>query len=268
MASRRHFFNAVFALVGGLVLIFILLPILTTFFGTSSRELQDALADGEVMRSLATTLLASSLACLLGFLGGVPLSYLLARLQFPGKRIVEALIDLPIVIPHTAAGIALLMVFGSRGVLGSTFQRIGVIFTDTLAGVAVAMLFVSLPFLINLSREAFETIDIEVEKMAWTDGASPFQVFRLIALPQAWRGVASGVLMMWARGISEFGAVVILAYYPRIVPTLIYERFTGYGLDSARPVAVILIGIVLIIFVILRWLVIPDKDKLTETKQS
>ena len=160
----------------------------------------------------------------------IPLAYLLARRRFRGKRWVEAVINLPVVIPHTAAGVALLMVFGRRGFLGQWLAPLGVTFTDNLGGIVVAMLFVSLPYLVNLSREAFALVDDELERVALTDGASPWQAFWHVTLPLAWRGVLGGAVMMWARGISEFGAVVILAYHPKIVPVLVYERFEGFGL--------------------------------------
>jgi molybdate/tungstate transport system permease protein len=99
-----------------------------------------------------------------------------------------------------------------------------------------------------------------MERVALIDGASAWQAFWLVTLPQAWRGVAGGALMMWARGISEFGAVVILAYHPKIVPVLVYERFEGFGLKTALPVAVLLILAAVIVFGLLRWLLTPERD--------
>ncbi len=94
-------------------------------------------------------------------------------------------------------------------------------------------------------------VDEEYELAALVDGASPWQAFWHVTLPQAWRGVLTGALMMWARGVSEFGAVVILAYHPKVVPVLVYERFEGFGLAAAQPVAVVLIVSALLVFVLL-----------------
>jgi molybdate/tungstate transport system permease protein len=152
------------------------------------------------------------------------------------------------------------LVFGSRGVLGQFLTPMGLVFIDNLAGIVVAMLFVSLPYLVNLSREAFSLVDTEMERVALIDGASPWQAFWYITMPQAWRGVMSGMMMMWARGISEFGAVVILAYNPKIVPVLIYEWFQGYGLPAVTPLAVILILVVLSIFILLRLVFFPKRN--------
>ena len=257
---RRLSLPLLFSLLGGLLVLFIVLPLASTVLSTSPQALGATLEDREVLRSLGLTFLAAALATLFALFCGVPLAYLLARRRFWGKQLVEGIVDLPIVIPHTAAGIALLMVFGSRGVLGQFLAPLGIFFVDRLGGIVVAMLFVSLPYLVNMSRTAFAGVDQEIESVAMVDGASPWQVFWHVTLPQSWRGILSGAMMMWSRGISEFGAVVILAYHPKIVPVLIYERFEGFGLRAALPIAVILIVTVLIVFSILRWLLSPRQE--------
>lgn len=119
------------------------------------------------------------------------------------------------------------------------------------------MAFVSLPFLVTTAREAFALVDEEHKLAALVDGASHWQAFWHVALPQARQGVLAGALLMWARGVSEFGAVVILAYHPKIVPVLVYERFEGFGLSAAQPVAVLLIVSALIVFVLLNYALRP-----------
>lgn len=253
-------FNLLFSLAGGLLLLFILLPLVSTLLSTTPAGFLLAFTDPEVLRSIGLTFGAAALATGLAALTGVPLAYLLARRKFRGKRLVEALVNLPVVIPHTAAGVALLLVFGRYGLVGQWLTPLGLTFTDNLAGIVVAMLFVSLPYLVNLSRDAFSLVDEELERVAMTDGASPWQAFRRVTLPLAWRGVLGGAVMMWARGISEFGAVVILAYHPKIVPVLVYERFEGFGLDAAQPVALLLILVALVTFVLLRLVLLPGKE--------
>jgi molybdate/tungstate transport system permease protein len=161
-------------------------------------------------------------------------------------------VNLPIVVPHTAAGIALLMVFGRQAPGGRLLEPLGLRFVDQTPGVVMGMFFVSLPFLVNAAREAFAGVDPELERMAQLQGANHWQVFFYITLPLAWRGILAGAVMMWGRGISEFGAVVILAYHPKIVPVLVYERFAGFGLSAAQPVAVLLILASLLVFVLLQ----------------
>jgi molybdate/tungstate transport system permease protein len=251
-------FNFIFSFLGALLLLFIILPLVSTLLGTTPEGFWLALIDPEVLRSLGLTFSAAATATSLALLTGVPLAYLLARRQFRGKRLLEALVNLPIIIPHTAAGVALLLVFGRRGLLGQWLTPLGVTFTDNFGGIVVGMLFVSLPFLVNMSREAFALLDEELERVALIDGASPWQAFWHVTLPLAWRGVLGGALMMWARGISEFGAIVILAYHPKIVPVLVYERFNGFGLGAAQPIATLLIIVAIAVFVFLRVSLLPE----------
>jgi molybdate/tungstate transport system permease protein len=160
-----------------------------------------------------------------------------------------ALVDLPVVIPHTAAGIALLTVIGRHSLLGrATGGLVG-----TSAGIALAMAFVSTPYLLSAAREAFTAVPVRLEQVARTLGASPARVFFTISLPLAGRGVLSGMILMWARGISEFGAVIIIAYYPMTTPVLIFQRFNDYGLPYARSVAQLLIAVCIVIFIVLRF---------------
>lgn len=251
---KKHPFPTSFSISASLLILFIVLPVLVTLFSVSVESMLTTITDQDVARSIGLTFLAGGISTAIGVLLGLPLAYIMARAKFPGKSILNGIIDLPLIIPHTAAGIALLLVFGRQGILGQFFSKFGIFFTDSLGGIVVGMMFVSLPLLVNASRDAFASVNPELERSARVDGASAWQVFWHITLPLAWRGILSGSITMWARGISEFGAVVILAYSPKIVPVLIYERFQGFGLSSATPVAALLLMLVLIVFVILRWL--------------
>ncbi|MBN1642051.1 MAG: ABC transporter permease [Anaerolineae bacterium] len=251
-AAGQRAFDVALSALGGLLVLFVLLPLGGILLTLDPHQFWLALADPEVLRAVWLTVLAAAIATLVALLTGVPLAYLLARRRFAGKRLVEALIDLPVVLPHTAAGVALLLVWGRRGLVGRWLAPLGVALIDNLGGIVIAMLFVSLPFLVTMSREAFAQVDQELERVALIDGATPWQAFWFVALPLAWRGVFGGALTMWARGMSEFGAVVILAYHPKIAPVLVYERFQGFGLDAAQPVAVLIILAALLAFGLLR----------------
>jgi molybdate/tungstate transport system permease protein len=264
---RHDSMSVVFAVLALLLLAFIFVPVFKTVVSSSPGTLWDTLLDESVYLSILLTVLASLLATLIGIVVGVPLAYLLARRQFRGKRFLEALIDVPIVIPHSAAGIALLFVFGREFLLGKLFGDVGVTFVNSLAGVVIAMMFVSVPFLIDSSKDAFKGVDVRMEKVARTLGASPRQTFSRVSLPLAWRGIFSGSVMMWARAMSEFGAVMILAYYvpflggqQMVAPVLVAHRL-DYGLDAARPVAALVILISLVIFVVLRYLALRGEKE-------
>lgn len=251
--------TGVFILLALLLVVFIGLPIIRMVFGAQPATLLDSILDPVVIKSLWLTVYSSLIATAIGIILGIPLAYLLARRNFAGKSILEGLINLPVVIPHSAAGIALLFVFGRNFIIGKFFNGMGISFVDSVPGIIVAMLFVSVPFMIDTAKEGFKRVDERLEKVARTLGASPWQTFYKISLPLSRRSIVAGALLMWGRGLSEFGAVVILAYHPMIAPILIYERFQTQGLEYAVPVAVLLVLISLIIFIGFRWFVQREK---------
>lgn len=252
----------VFAAAASLLVLFVVAPLASLVLDAGASGIADAFGDAEIRSSIALTFTSALWATVLALVTGVPLAYLLARHDFPGKRWLEGLVNLPIVVPHTAAGIALLTVFSRNAAAGRALGAVGLDFTDATAGIVVGMLFVGLPFLVAGAKQAFAAVDPDLERMAEVEGAAPWQVFAHVTMPLAWRGVASGAVMMWGRGISEFGAVVILAYHPRTVPVLVYERFAGFGLDAAVPAAVLLILSSLTVFVVLRALVAGRRTRL------
>jgi len=144
--------------------------------------------------------------------------------------------------------------------LGKLGSMIGLDFVGAPAGIAIAMAFVSIPFLINASRDGFSSVPLRLEQAALNLGASQARVFFTISLPLAWRNIVSGLILMFARGMSEFGAVVIVAYHPMVTPVLIWERFSSFGINYARPVAVLFIIVSLVFFVALRFLSRSKKD--------
>jgi molybdate/tungstate transport system permease protein len=259
LGRRPSLFWVACAVAGALLVAFVVLPAASMIVGAGTGFLGEALRQEDVRRSLWLTVTSALIATVIAFAVGVPLAYLLARRDFAGKRAIEGLIDLPIVFPHTAAGIALLTVYGREGIVGRLLAPLGISFTETVAGIVVAMLFVSLPFLVDTARESFALVDERYEHVARTLGSSPGGAFLRVTFPQAWRGVLAGAVLMWGRGISEFGAVVILAYNPKIAPVLVYERFEGFGLDAALPVVILLVLAALVAFVVLRLALVPEE---------
>ena len=253
VTAMKTLFEKVFWILGGLLVLFLVLPLIKMIASLDLNAARKVLADLEVYQSILLTLRCALWATLLGIVTGVPLGYLLAKRTFPLKNLVQAAVDLPVVVPHTAAGIALLMIFGRHFWGGRFFSFFNISFVGTEAGIVIAMTFVSAPFLINAARDAFAAVPGRVEQVARTLGASPSQVFRRVSLPLALRGILSGALLMWARGISEFGAVIILAYHPMVTPVLIFERFEAYGLRFAYPVAALLVLICLVLFSVFRY---------------
>jgi len=248
-------------ILSSLVLLFILAPLAGMFLDTGGAELLETVGDKEVIGSIWLTLWVSFGATFFFAAGAIPLAWLLARKNFPLKTIVQGVIDLPVVLPHTAAGIALLGFISRDGFLGKAADTVGLNLVNHPAGIALAMAFVSIPFLINAARDGFSAVPEKLEKAALNLGASQSKVFFTISLPLAWRSITTGFIMMFARGMSEFGAVVIIAYHPMIAPVLIYERFSSYGLNYARPAAVFFILVALLFFITLRILSSQRKVK-------
>lgn len=253
-------FQLFLILLSGLVLLLIVGPLVGMFIATSPAQFIETSKDPEVQKSIGLTLWVSMAATLFFALGGIPLAYLLARKDFGAKRLILVIIDLPIVIPHSAAGIALLGAVSRDSYIGKLGSMIGLDFVGAPAGIALAMAFVSIPFLINSARDGFLSVPVRLEQAALNLGASPARVFFTISVPLAWRNIVSGLVLMFARGMSEFGAVVIVAYHPMIAPVMIWERFGSFGLKYARPIAVLFIIVSLVFFVILRLLSRSKKD--------
>lgn len=253
--AKRHYFTLIFSVVGSFLLIFTILTIFNMLFRQlvlDPTSLFETAKDPTVIKSISLTLYASFLATLISVVFGTPLAYVLARHHFRGKYFIESLIDVPVVIPHSVAGIALYALLIRKGALGTAFANLGIVFEDSLWGIVVAMLFVSAPLYVNSAREGFQSVNPHLERVARTLGASQWETFYQISLPLAIRHIFSGAVMSWARGISEFGAVIILAFYPMVAPVLIYYRFTTHGLRGSQPIAVVLIIFCFVIFMTLR----------------
>ncbi len=241
---RRDYTLYLFAALGSFLIIYIALPLLIIFLKQTADigMLIKTLHDPLVIKSLRNSLLTATATALISLLFGVPLGYVLARKEFHGKSIVQAVVDVPIVIPHSVVGIMLLVTFSSA-------------ILDSYTGIIAAMLFVSAPFTINAARDGFLAVDERLEHVARTLGASRLRAFSSIALPIAFPSIASGAIMTWARAISEVGAILIVAYYPKTAQILVMEYFNNYGLRASRPISVILVLMSLTLFIVLRWLV-------------
>ena len=254
MKSNFNILNLVLLFLGSLALLFIVAPILGMFLDTTPTEIFETTQDKEVQQSIWLTLSVSFVSTIVFAIAAIPLSYILAKKDFYAKRFVLGIIDLPIVIPHSAAGIAILGFISRDSVVGRIAESFGLNLVGNPAGIAIAMAFVSIPYLITAARDGFVSVPKRLEDAALNLGASPVRVFFTISLPLASRNIVSGLILLFARGMREFGAVVSVAYHPMITPVLIYERFGAFGLSYARPVSVVFIIVCLIFFAALRML--------------
>jgi molybdate transport system permease protein len=225
--------------------IFLLLPLVALFLRTSPARLIANLAQPYILRAVAISLGTTFGATLVIILFGTPVAYLLARRQLPFRRLIDTLLDLPIVLPPAVAGIALLMAFGRQGILGHVLEQLGIHLAFTPFAVLLAQTFIAAPFFIKSASIGFASIDSELEQAASLDGASGWQLFRFLTIPLAWSALLSGAVMSWARALGEFGATIIFAgNFPGRTQTMPLAIYTGFelDLDMALTLSVILIG--------------------------
>jgi molybdate/tungstate transport system permease protein len=241
---------------------FILLPLVEMVVQPSLADLAASWRDPDVLRAIGMSIYTAGAAALLSFVFGTPFAYLLARKTFPGKRLVESVVDLPIMVPHPVVGIALLSLAGRHHWLGRILDHLNVQIMGTVTGIITVLTFVGLPFYINAVKAGFESVPPRLETVSRSLGASFAETFFRVTFPLAWRSVLVGLIMCMARAVSEFGAVVIVAYHPMVASVMIYERFTAYGLKYSQPVAVGLIMVCLVFFLLLRW-VSPKKGRMS-----
>jgi molybdate transport system permease protein len=213
-----------------------------------------------VLDALALSLITTAISLALTLAFGAPLAYLLARRSFRGSSIVEAIVDLPIVLPPSVAGLALLLVLGRRGLLGGTLDAFGIAIPFTTMAVVLAQTFVAAPFFVRSARAGIAAVDRDTEDAARVDGASEVEVFRLVTAPLAAAALAAGAVMSWSRALGEFGATIMFAGNiegrTQTLPLVVYSEFGGGDLDASIAAAAILILAafgVLVSVRVLRW---------------
>jgi molybdate/tungstate transport system permease protein len=237
-----------FGLVG---LALVLLPMLHLVMQDSIQSLLKTLERSDVRQAILTSITTSTLSTAILIVWGVPFSYGMARHDFPGKKVIETLIDIPILIPQSVAGIAFIVMLGPGSILGGIFEGVGVSISGTYVGIVIAQVFVSSPFIIKSSIAAFESVPVRYEKAARTLGAGEGRAFLLVTLPLASRGVLIGAALSWARAISEFGCIVLFASSPATAPVLVHTEFLRAGASESRPLAVLFLIICLWVFLLL-----------------
>ena len=238
----------------GLVLVFfVLLPVLVLLLEDDPRNVVNILRDSEIRGAIYLTAITATISTAILALFCIPLAYAISRTRFFGKTLLLSLIDIPIIIPQSAAGIALLRVFGRQQYIGEMlFNAFGIRFDGTILGICLAQIFVAMPFIMKSALSAFEAVPPTLEQSARTLGSSPLGAFRRIALPLASRGVFIGAVLAWARAAGEFGAVLFIAPYPQTAPIAVYDRFTSVGIVQAAPLVTALLFFSIAMFFLLQ----------------
>ena len=257
---RGSLFTVATATLGSVLMVALGLPLALFVARQAPSVVVEKALDPNVHRMLYLGIYGPLLAALLSLVCGIPLAHLLGR-GFTGQALVESLVDLPLVVPHSVAGIIILFGFGR----GGAFPGVPVL--GTVVGMVLAMTFVSAPYAVNATREAFEAIDDRLAYASRIHGANRWQTFRRVTAPLAVRGIVTGGVLAWARAVSEFGAVAVVAYtvdffYPlagesvraQHAPVFVYNTYLQGGLTESGAVAFLLLGVSALIFLVVRWL--------------
>lgn len=252
------------AVIGGVALLFLILPILALVLRAVQTQAWQEMPQTGVYQAILLSLITTLISITLTALFGTPLAYIFARWQFPFKRLLNLLIELPIVLPPAVAGLALLVTFGRRGLLGPLLSSLGISLTFTTAGVVLAQTFVSAPFFLRAAQLGFQSVPKETEDAARVDGASGWQLFRHITLPLAGRALVSGLILSWARALGEFGATILFAGslqgVTQTMPLLIYNVFER-NIDAAIWTGLLLIGLALAALFASQWVARKPLDE-------
>ncbi|MGH2583055.1 MAG: ABC transporter permease [Anaerolineales bacterium] len=238
--------RAAFAILRIAALLVLVIPILALLARGIDGQATTPLDRAGLGQAVLVSLITTSLATLAAFILGTPLALFLAETKFRFKKVASVIVELPIVLPPTVAGLALLLAAGRRGLLGDALSSVGISVPFTTAAVVIAQFFVAAPFFIRAAQSAFETIPKELLDAARIDGAAPFAVFRMISLPLASNALAAGLTICWARAMGEFGATLLfagnLAGRTRTMTLFIYTAFES-DIDAAITASTILLGL-------------------------
>lgn len=250
-----------FGLSLGMSLLFVALILLLPLSGLAINLAQlsfadywNIVSDGQTLAALRVTFWAAAWASLFNALFGLLLAWVLTRYRFPGRGLVDALVDLPFALPTAVAGIALATLFAQDGWLGQPLAALGIAVAYQPAGIVVAMIFTSIPFVVRAVQPVLEALPPAVEEAATTLGARPHQVFTRVILPQLMPALASGVVLSFARSLGEFGAVIFIAgnqpYVSKVVSLLIFERLQEFDLPAAAAIASLMLAASLLLLLL------------------
>lgn len=239
------------------MILFLTLPLLALIWRTELTDISTHLAQPVARRAIVLSLWTSATATLLTILLGTPLAVLMTRRQFRGRRALDTLIDLPTVLPPAVAGLALLMAFGRRGLLGQGLSVAGIEIAFTSLAVILAQLFVASPYYIRAAIGGLSRSAAELEEAAALDGADVRQIFRFVTVPLARASLLGGLVMTWARALGDFGATILFAgNYPGRTQTMPLAIYIGFelDLDVALALSVVLMATAFAILLLVKWL--------------
>ena len=262
---RRHSVLPGFNLALGITLLYlgliVLVPLSAAFIKTAAltwEQFWDIVTAPRVVASYKLTFGASFLAASINAVFGLIVAWVLVRYQFPGKRVVDALVDLPFALPTAVAGIALTAIYAPNGWLGRYFELAGIKVAFTPLGVLVALVFIGLPFIVRTVQPVLEDLEAELEEAAATLGASRWQTFSRVLLPTLLPALLTGFALAFARAVGEYGSVVFIAgnmpMISEITPLIIITKLEQYDYKGATAVAVVMLLVSFVLLLLINYL--------------
>ncbi|MCF2165970.1 ABC transporter permease [Halobacterium salinarum] len=243
-ATRRHWLPVA---LGAVLVAYLVVPFVAFLAHTGAADIGSRLTAPDARAAIRTSLATATAATVLATVFGVPLAYTLARATFPGKRLVNGLVVLPLVVPPLVGGTMLLTVVGRFTPLGAWAAAAGIPLTNSPIGVVLAQTFVAAPFLVVAARSGFDGVDPRFEDAARSLGRGPLATFWTVSIPLARPAILAGIVLTFARALGEFGATMMVATTPRTVPIRIWVAFRSDGIDAVVPLAVALLVITLFV---------------------
>ena len=257
MEEQKQPFNPLLAVLAALAALFFVFPLIGMITGAPWGRITDVITSKSSLDALQLSLIASLSSTVLALLFGFPLAWLLARGQFRGKGLLRGLVTLPMVLPPVVGGIALLLAYGRRGIIGEPLDKLtGITLPFTLAGVIVAESFVDMTFFVITVESGLRAMNRRLEDAARSLGASRGTVFRRVTLPLIWPSLAAGTVLTWSRALGEFGATITFAGNlpgkTQTVPLAVYISQSSGRMDEAIALSLVLVVVSLVVMIFTR----------------
>jgi molybdate transport system permease protein len=248
--------RATLIIASAILLAFIVIPLAGLFIRLTPGELIAALGTQSARAALGLSVVTTVLSLALTIALGTPLAFILARSDFRGRRLIDAFVDLPIVVPPAVAGLALLLVFGRFGLLGPALGAVGIHLSFTTAAVVMAQIFVGSPFYVRAARGGFAAVDRTLEAASATLGMGPLRTFAFVTVPLAAPALVGGAILSWARALGEFGATIMfagnLAGISQTLPLAVYLNLESGDIPIATAISVLMIVLSLSTILVVR----------------
>jgi sulfate transport system permease protein len=259
--TKRQFVSIPWIVTIGYLLIFLLLPtaaLISKSFSIGPAEFWRVATSKEALSAYQISFVTALIAAAINGVMGTLLTWVLVRYEFPGKKIIDTAVDLPFALPTSVAGLVLATVYSEVGIIGRLFAPFGIKIAFTRLGVFVAMLFISLPFIVRTLQPVLQELEEEIEEAAWSLGASASQTFWRVIIPPLMPAILTGVAMGFSRAVGEYGSVVIISsgipFKDLIAPVLIFQRLEQYDYVGATVIGTVLMLVSLVILILINLL--------------